>query len=124
MKISVAIITFNEDKILERTLESVKDLADEIVIVDSGSTDETENIAKKYGAKFYHELWKGYGPQRNLAIEKCKGKWILNIDADEENSKELKEKINEIIADEKSTKEVFKINRVSVYYGKQIKKGR
>ena len=59
MKLSVAMITMNEERILEKTLESVKDIADEIVIVDSGSTDRTEEIAKKYGAKFYVESWKG-----------------------------------------------------------------
>jgi glycosyltransferase involved in cell wall biosynthesis len=55
MKISVAMITFNEEKILKRTLESVKGIADEIVIVDSGSTDLTEEIAKEYNAKFHKD---------------------------------------------------------------------
>ena len=123
MKISVAMITFNEEKILKKTLESVKNLVDEIVIVDSGSTDATKKIAEEFGAKFYYESWKGYGPQRNLAIEKCKGEWILNIDADEEVSEELKNKILEIISDENTTKEIYKINRLSVCFGKKIKHG-
>lgn len=96
MKLSVAMITMNEERILAKTLESVKSIADEIVIVDSGSTDRTEEIAKNYGAKFYRESWKGYGPQRNSAIEKASGEWILNIDADEEISPELQRKILEI----------------------------
>ncbi|MGL4653246.1 glycosyltransferase family 2 protein [Cetobacterium sp.] len=123
MKISVAMITFNEEKILRKTLESVKDLADEIVIVDSGSTDSTEAIAKEFGARFYTESWKGYGPQRNSAIEKCSGNWILNIDADEEISDKLKIKIEEITRDESNTKEIFKINRLSVCFGKELKHG-
>ncbi|MDX8336363.1 glycosyltransferase family 2 protein [Candidatus Cetobacterium colombiensis] len=123
MKISVAMITFNEEKILKRTLESVKGIADEIVIVDSGSTDLTEEIAKEYNAKFHKESWKGYGPQRNSAIEKCKGEWILNIDADEEISEELKDKILSIINDEQNKKEIFKINRLSVCFGKKLKHG-
>ncbi|MGL5088897.1 MAG: glycosyltransferase family 2 protein [Cetobacterium sp.] len=123
MKISVAMITFNEEKILRKTLDSVKDLADEIVIVDSGSTDSTEKIAKEFGAKFYTESWKGYGPQRNLAIQKCSGTWILNIDADEEISDELKNKIKEITNDKKNIKEIFKINRLSVCFGKELKYG-
>ena len=123
MKISVAMITFNEEKILRKTLESVKGLADEIVIVDSGSTDATKSIAEEFGAKFYIESWKGYGPQRNLAIEKCENEWILNIDADEEISKDLKKKIIEITSDINNKKEIFKINRLSVCFGKEIKYG-
>ena len=122
MKLSVAMITLNEERILEKTLHSVKEIADEIIIVDSGSTDNTENIAKKYGAKFFVEKWKGYGPQRNSAIDKCSNKWILNIDADEEISKELQEKIKEIKEQENSEK-VYSINFVSVCFGKKIKHG-
>lgn len=122
MKISVAMITFNEEKILKKTLDSVKGLVDEIVIVDSGSTDNTEKIAREYGARFFVEPWKGYGAQKNSAIEKCQGEWILNIDADEVLSEELKEEIRKVISSE--TKEsVFKINRVSVCFGKVLKHG-
>ncbi|MGL5797484.1 MAG: glycosyltransferase family 2 protein [Cetobacterium sp.] len=123
MKISVAMITFNEEKILRKTLNSVKNLADEIVIVDSGSTDSTKEIAEEFGAKFYNESWKGYGPQRNSAIQKCSGDWILNIDADEEISEELFQKINDIVKGSTSSKEVFKINRLSVCFGKKLKHG-
>ncbi|WP_297596849.1 glycosyltransferase family 2 protein [uncultured Cetobacterium sp.] len=123
MKISVAMITFNEEKILRKTLESVKGLVDEIVIVDSGSTDKTEEIAKEFGAKFFVESWKGYGPQRNSAIDRCQGEWILNIDADEEISKDLGEKIREIVINSEEKREVFKINRLSVCFGKELKHG-
>ena len=64
MTLTVAMITLNEEKNLERTLKSVQDFADEIVIVDSGSTDRTEEIA----TKFVYQQWLGYGPQRNKAI--------------------------------------------------------
>lgn len=122
MKLSVAMITMNEERILAKTLESVKGIADEIVIVDSGSTDKTEEIARRYGAKFYREVWKGYGSQRNSAIDKASGEWILNIDADEEISLELQKKILEI---KKATREdsVFTINFTSVCFGKKIKYG-
>lgn len=122
MKLSVAMITKNEERNLDRTLRSVQGIADEIVIVDSGSTDGTEKIAKKYGAKFFVEPWKGYGLQRNSAIDKAQGEWILNIDADEEISPKLQKKILEI---KKSVddKNVYTINFTSVCFNKKIKHG-
>lgn len=122
MRLSVAMITYNEEKNLGRTLESVKEFADEIVIVDSGSTDKTEEIAKKYGAKFYVESWKGYGPQRNSSIDKATGEWILNIDADEEISPNLKKRIMEI-KNSTDGKSVYEVNFTSVCFGKKIKYG-
>ena len=98
MGLSVGIITFNEEKRLERTLESVKSFADEVIIVDSGSTDKTHEIAQKFSANFFVESWKGYGLQKNSVIDKCKEDWILLIDADEVISPELKNKIIEMKA--------------------------
>jgi glycosyltransferase involved in cell wall biosynthesis len=93
MNPSVVIITFNEEANLARTLESVKPLvADgkgEIIIVDSGSTDRTVEIAKSFGAKVFIEEWKGYAAQKNSAIDKATGDWILSLDADEEVDSEL-----------------------------------
>ncbi len=123
MTLSVAIITLNEEINLERTLKSVKEFADEIVIVDSGSTDKTEEIAKKYEAKFYYQKWLGFGAQRNKAIEYSTSEWILNIDADEEISPKLKEKIIEVKNNSKSDREIFEINFMSVCFGKKIKYG-
>lgn len=122
MKLSIAMITMNEEKNLERTLKSVQSFADEIVIVDSGSTDRTEEIAKKYGAKFFVESWKGYGLQRNSAIDKACGEWILNIDADEEISPQLQKKIIQI-KNSNDDKSVYTINFTSVCFNKKIKYG-
>lgn len=122
MKLSVGIITFNEEKILETTLNSVKKIADEIVILDSDSSDKTVEIAEKFGAKVYSEEWKGFGPQKNSVIEKCQSEWILLIDADEELSESLVERIKEII-NGKNKFEVYKINRSSICFGKRIKFG-
>lgn len=122
MKLSAAIMTFNEEKNLDRTLKALADICDEIVIVDSGSTDGTKDVAKKYGARFIHQPWLGYGRQRNVAIEQCNGKWILAVDADEELSPELREKIKEII-NGNDNKKVYEINRLSVCFGKKIKHG-
>src|SRR5690348_4093137 len=94
MTLSVVIITFNEEANIGRTLASVQPLvADgrgEIIVVDSGSTDRTVEIAKSYGAKVFVEEWKGYAAQKNSAIEKATGAWILSLDADEEVSAELR----------------------------------
>jgi len=93
MQLSVVIITFNEEANLARTLESVKPLvADgkgEIIVVDSGSTDRTLEIAKSFGAKVFIEEWKGYAAQKNSALDKATGDWILSLDADEEVDADL-----------------------------------
>jgi glycosyltransferase involved in cell wall biosynthesis len=90
MQLSVVIITFNEEANIGRTLASVQPLvADgegEIIVVDSGSTDRTVEIAKSFGAKVFVEQWKGFAPQKNSAIDKASGEWILSLDADEEVS--------------------------------------
>jgi glycosyltransferase involved in cell wall biosynthesis len=86
--LSVVIITHNEEANLGRTLESVKPLVcdgkGEIIVVDSGSTDGTVEIAKSFGAKVFVEEWKGFAAQKNSAIDKATGDWILSLDADEE----------------------------------------
>ncbi len=91
--LSVTIITRNEEKNLVPCLESVL-FADEIVLVDSGSTDKTLEIAKHYPTKIFVEPWRGYAGQKNYAQEKASGPWILNIDADERVTPELRKEIN------------------------------
>ena len=95
--VSVAVITKNEEANLRRTLESVR-WAEEIVIVDSGSTDRTEEIAGEFGAKFLAEGWRGFGAQKNFAIAQCTGEWVLALDADEEVSPELAKEIEALLA--------------------------
>jgi glycosyltransferase involved in cell wall biosynthesis len=91
--LSVVIIAHNEESNIGRTLQSVQALiADgtgEIIVVDSGSTDRTVEIAKSYGAKVFVEEWKGYAAQKNSAIDKATGDWILSLDADEEVGPDL-----------------------------------
>jgi glycosyltransferase involved in cell wall biosynthesis len=97
LPLSVVIITLNEEQNLGRTLESVKPLITdgqgEIIVVDSGSTDRTVEIAKSYGAKVFVEEWKGFAAQKNSAIEKAAGEWVLSLDADEEVEPELAREI-------------------------------
>ncbi len=97
MQLSVVIITFNEEANIGRTLESVQPLvADgkgEIIVVDSGSTDRTLEIAKSFGAKVFVEEWKGFAAQKNSAIDKATGDWIFSLDADEEVETALSDEI-------------------------------
>jgi glycosyltransferase involved in cell wall biosynthesis len=96
--LSVVIITHNEEANLARTLASVKSLVDdgkgEIIVVDSGSTDRTVEIAKSFGAKVFVEEWKGFATQKNSAIDKATGHWILSLDADEAVTPKLLEEIS------------------------------
>ncbi len=119
LPLSVAIITYNEEDIIGRTLEAVKDIASEIVVVDSHSTDRTRDIAKSYGAKVYVEDWKGYVAQKNSALEKCTQEWILFLDADEVLSERLKESIREALKDPKA--DGYMVNRKLFYMGKVLK---
>ncbi len=105
VNLSVVIITFNEEANIGRTLESVQPLvADgkgEIIVVDSGSTDHTVKIAKSFGAKVFVEEWKGFAAQKNSAIDKAQGDWILSLDADEEVERDLEQLIRFVTSETK-----------------------
>jgi glycosyltransferase involved in cell wall biosynthesis len=89
MRLSVCVITHNEEANISRTLDSVRTLADEIIVVDSHSTDRTVALAQSKGANVFAEDWQGFAAQKNDAIAKSTGDWILSLDADEEVSPEL-----------------------------------
>ena len=95
--LSVAIITFNEERIIERTLSLINNWVDEIVVVDSYSTDKTPEIIKLFNVNFSQRQWEGYSGQKNYAISKCHGEWILVIDADELVNDALRKEILENI---------------------------
>lgn len=92
-KLSAVIITFNEERNIGRCLESVNDIVDEIVVVDSLSTDNTQQICESFGVQFFQVTWKGYSGQKNYAHALASNNWILSIDADEAISEELKKSI-------------------------------
>ena len=119
--ISVSIITLNEEKWLARCLESVKDIADEIVVVDSGSTDKTLDIAKKFSAKVYFRKFDNYANQKNYAAEKCTGDWILSLDGDEEIEDDLLKEVKSEIRNPKSEINGYSIPRKNIIFGKFIK---
>ncbi len=83
MKISFCLITLNEEANLPRCLRSCAGLADEIVVLDSGSNDGTERIAKEFGARFEHQDWLGYVGQKNKVLALATHEWVFSIDADE-----------------------------------------
>ena len=121
--ISVVINTFNEEKNIANALESVRDFADEIVVVDMKSDDNTQEIAKKHGAKVYEHDRTGYvEPARNFAIDKAKGEWILILDADEELTKELAEKLK--LFTEEDNFDYCAIPRKNIVFGKWLQHSR
>lgn len=93
MKISFCIITLNEETNLGRCLDSVADLADEIVVLDSGSSDGTETIARKHDAVWKHQDWLGFVGQKNKLLGLATHDWVFSIDADEELSPELRREV-------------------------------
>ncbi len=95
-KISACIISFNEEKKIEDCLKSLQGVVDEIIIVDSNSTDKTVEIAKKYTNKIFLHDFKGYGKQKNLATAKASNNWIISLDCDERLSTELQATIKTI----------------------------
>lgn len=91
--LSVVIITFNEEKNIGRCIDSVKDVADEIIILDSYSTDKTIDIATSKGAVVHQQKFKGYGPQKNDALQLSNHDLVLSLDADEALNNILVEEI-------------------------------
>lgn len=118
-KLSAVIITKNEEKNIRDCLESVK-WSNEIVILDSGSIDNTVRICREYGCKVIESEWFGFGPTKQLAVNSASHEWILSLDADERVSPQLQSSIKEIISNKESL-EGYRVNRDSYYLGKLIR---
>lgn len=116
--LSVICITKNEEKHLATALSSVKNLASEIIVVDSGSLDNTLNIAKQFTKNVFYQDWLGYGPQKNFALEKATGDFILHIDADEEVTPDLSAEIKNILNDPKY--DFYWLKIITVFLGKPL----
>jgi glycosyltransferase involved in cell wall biosynthesis len=119
-KISAIIITFNEEKNIARCLQSLQGVADEIIVVDSGSTDKTEEICKSFEVKFIYQKWLGYGAQKRFAVAKATHDWIFSIDADEESSDLLRTQMREIL-NTANTYVGYGIKRRTFFLGKLIR---
>ena len=119
--ISVAMIVKNEAQDLAQCLETVQGWTDEIVILDSGSTDDTKRIALNYGAKFYENAdWLGFGKQRQLAQQYVTSDYVLWLDADERVTPELRESIKQAVQLD-SPHTVYELPRVSEVFGREIR---
>ncbi|HEX5003605.1 MAG TPA: glycosyltransferase family 2 protein [Bacteroidia bacterium] len=118
MQLSAVIITFNEERNIERCLRSLVGVADEIVVVDSFSSDRTPEICKAFGVTFFQTDWKGFASTKNFANALASGDWILSMDADEALSDELKNSILKCKEQGKLITARFK--RRSFYCGKWI----
>jgi glycosyltransferase involved in cell wall biosynthesis len=121
MGLSVAIVAMNEEAIIGQTLESVR-WADEIVLVDSGSTDRTCDIAREYGAKVLLKAWPGFSLQKSYAFENCTQDWILSLDADEVVSPDLAAELRLAINNPDALNGYW-IPRKNLFLGKWIRFG-
>ena len=116
--LSVIIITKNEAANIATCIESVA-WADEIVVVDSGSSDDTPDICRGLGAKVYEHDWPGFGPQKNRALDYATGDWVLSLDADERVSPELRAEIQSAML--KGRADAYEIPRLSSFFGRYIR---
>ena len=119
--LAVALIVKNEAKNLDACLKTVAEWVDEIVILDSGSTDETEKVTRKYTEKFHvNKDWPGFGPQRRLAQEYVESDFVLWLDADERITDELKVSIQQAV-EKNEPKTLYSICRLSWVFGRYIR---
>jgi (heptosyl)LPS beta-1,4-glucosyltransferase len=118
-KLSVVIITFNEARNIKRAIQSVKNIADEIIIVDSFSTDDTPAICQSLNVQFHQQKWLGYSEQKNYANSLAKFPTIFSLDADEAVDKNLEKEI--INLKEEGFKAIYAVNRMTNYCGQWIK---
>lgn len=122
LPISACIITLNEEDNISRCLASLK-FADEIIVLDSGSSDRTTELAKSFGAKIVRREFDDYVSQKNHVVSLAKNSWILSVDADEEISAKLENEIREILGGREPEEDGFLIPRLTMYMGKWIRHG-
>ena len=120
VSLSVVYLSYNEEGILGTSLQSVAKLADEIVVVDSGSIDSTQAIAKKYGAKVFERPLENWGEQRNWALDQCSHSWVLVLDCDEVVSLELAKSIQSF-KDSEPTDGLYSFKRTHVFMDKRMR---
>ncbi len=118
-KLSVVIITLNEEKNIQRCIESISRIADEVIVLDSFSTDKTQEICESLGAKFVQHKFDGHIQQKNRALQLAKNKWVLSLDADELPDEILLNNIIKVLEDPKA--DAYYFNRLTNYIGQWIR---
>ena len=119
LPLSIFIITRNEADRIGRSIAAVADLSDDIVVVDSGSTDGTQDIAARMGARVIHNDWPGYGPQKRFAEDQCRHLWLLNIDADELVPPDLAQQIRALFDNGEPDADAYEIRIAEVFPGER-----
>lgn len=120
--ISLVIITKNEAQHIGACIQSVP-FAQDVVVLDSDSSDETPHLAKAAGARVFVEPWRGFGPQKNRAVELAQHDWVLSLDADERLSSDLRNEIEELLKTNPLEVDAFEIPRMSFHLGRWIRHG-
>lgn len=115
--LSIFIIAQNEADRISRTIEAARALSDDIVVVDSGSTDGTQALAESLGARVIHHPWPGYGPQKRFAEELCRHDWLLNLDADEVLPPDLAIEIAALFAGGHPAADAYKVRIAEIFPG-------
>ncbi len=117
LPISIFIIAYNEADRLPRVLEAVAGLSDDVLVVDSGSTDGTQKVAADLGARVVHNDWNGYGPQKRFAEDLCRHNWLLNLDADEVMPPELVAEVRTLFDHGEPSRDAYKLRIAEVFPG-------
>ena len=117
LPVSVFIIAKNEADRIGATIRAVRDLTDDLVVVDSGSTDGTQAVAEELGARVIFNAWPGYGLQKRFAEDQCRHPWLLNLDADEEVSPELRAELHALFAQGEPPCQAYGIRIAETYPG-------
>ena len=115
LPISCFIIAQDEADRITNTIESVIDIVDEVIVIDSGSTDGTQDLARQLGCKVFFNKWKGYGPQKRFGEDCAKNEWLLNLDADEYLSDQIKSEILQIFDDNNNHYNFFSMKVTPIY---------
>ncbi|QJR81007.1 glycosyltransferase family 2 protein [Alteromonas pelagimontana] len=118
--VSVFAVTLNEEQYLARMLASVQEFA-EIIVVDSGSTDRTVEIAKQFGAKVYHKEWMGFARQKAYALSLCQNEWALNLDGDEVLPPEMPKHIQKLVDEERA--DAYRLYFEDIFWGEPMASG-
>jgi glycosyltransferase involved in cell wall biosynthesis len=119
LPLSIFIIVKNEADRLGETLRAVQGLSDDVVVVDSGSTDGTQGLATELGARVIFNPWPGYGPQKRFAEDQCHGPWLLNLDADEVVPSDLKVEIAGLFKKGEPAREAYRIRIAEMFPGEE-----